>query len=77
MIGPVIGRAVSLALDIIVLAFTWAKTADTWRISRQIHNLRPTLTTLILRDGMSLLWSHSSSLVAHSDGMLVGTLYFA
>lgn len=38
--------------DAIVLVVTWLKTADTWRRSRDDHNMRPTLTMLLLRDGV-------------------------
>lgn len=45
----------SLISAVIVLAVTWIKTVDTWKMSRGIRHFRPTLTTLLLRGGMSLI----------------------
>ena len=53
----VITRTFAIVTDAIVLIVTWMKTADTWRLSRDIRNFHPSLSTLLLRDG---LWCLSS-----------------
>ena len=50
------------------------KTADVWKISRGVRAFRrPTLTTLLLRDGTSRLHRIVSSL---SLNVVAGTVYF-
>ncbi|TCD60970.1 hypothetical protein EIP91_009235 [Steccherinum ochraceum] len=46
-----VARSAAIANDLLVLALTWVKTAGVWRESLKMKEFRPTLTTLLLRDG--------------------------
>ncbi|TCD69385.1 hypothetical protein EIP91_007732 [Steccherinum ochraceum] len=46
-----ISRVAAIISDLLLLAFTWAKTADVWRKSSKMTQSRPSLTTVLLRDG--------------------------
>ncbi|TCD61338.1 hypothetical protein EIP91_008581 [Steccherinum ochraceum] len=48
---PLITFGIGISGDLLVLAITWLKTADTWRASAKAGQVRPALTTLLLRDG--------------------------
>ncbi|TCD67786.1 hypothetical protein EIP91_011972, partial [Steccherinum ochraceum] len=45
-----ISRAAAIASDVLLLAFTWARTAAVWRSGLEITD-RPSLTAVVLRDG--------------------------
>ena len=51
-----IARISAIAGDALVVALTWIKTADAWRESRKIKGFKPTLSMLLLRDGMPSPW---------------------
>ncbi|TCD65323.1 hypothetical protein EIP91_002809 [Steccherinum ochraceum] len=40
-----------IVAELLVLALTWVKTADVWRESLKVKGFKPSLTTLLLRDG--------------------------
>lgn len=69
---PIITRAVSIASDLLVLLVTWQKTATTWKMSLDLRLSRPSLTTLLIRDGKY----HARSFGRMSDARSTGTLYF-
>jgi len=48
---PIVTRCVAFLADLLVLAVTWMKTADTMKASRQLSHFRPKLTTVLFRNG--------------------------
>lgn len=57
--------------DILVLAVTWVKTAESYKEARRL-NLRAPLVTMLFRDG-ELIWSRSERYDANPPP---GTIYF-
>ncbi|TCD62428.1 hypothetical protein EIP91_006910 [Steccherinum ochraceum] len=51
IVVPLITFGIGISGDLLVLAITWVKTADTWRAGAKAGQFRPALTTLLLRDG--------------------------
>lgn len=44
-------RSVAIVSEVLVLAATWMKTADMWKMSQLVTSFKPKLTTLLIRDG--------------------------
>jgi len=48
---PVITRCIAILADILVLALTWAKSADTLKATLQMKDFRPRLSLILVRNG--------------------------
>ena len=48
-------RGSAIALDVVVIVFTWIKTFGHWRHMRQLH-INVSVTDILIRDGMSLFY---------------------
>lgn len=69
---PLIVRGFAIGADILVLALTWWRTADVWKLRRRATKLR--LTSLLFRDGKVFI-SRASCL--RLLRLWAGTIYFA
>lgn len=74
LLGPIIARSLAIAGDMLVLILTWMKTASTWKASLD-WDTKPSLTTLLVRDGKLLILECHFTLMKLSA--FKGTLYFA
>ena len=55
LVVALITRGVAIAADLVVLVLTWMKTYDVWKEHRKTTSFTPSLTILLVRNGMFMI----------------------